>query len=48
MLVDIDVVMRVFMKNPQQMSINRGRITTTQGAHISLIRILSIILFLSW
>ena len=33
MLVDIDIIMRVFMKKPYyQMSINRGRTTTTQGA----------------
>ena len=30
------------------MSINRGRTTTTEGAHASLVRILSILLFLSW
>ena len=30
------------------MSINRGRTTTTEGAHASLVRILSFLLFLSW
>ena len=41
MLVDIDIIMRVFMKKTSyQMSINRGRMTTTQGAHASLAGIL--------
>ena len=32
MLVDIDIIMRAFMKKiSYQMSINRGRMTTTQG-----------------
>ena len=30
------------------MSINRGRMTTTEGAHASLVGILSLLLFLSW
>ena len=30
------------------MSINRGRTTTTEGAHASLVGILSFLLFLSW
>ena len=33
MLVDIDIIMRVFMeKTSYQISINRGRTTTTEGA----------------
>ena len=31
-----------------QMSINRGRTTTNQGAHANLVGILSFLLFLSW
>ena len=31
-----------------QMSINRGRTTTIEGVHASLVRILSFLLFLSW
>ena len=30
------------------MSINRGRTTTTEGAHARLVGILSFLLFLSW
>ena len=48
MLVDIDIIMRVFMKKTSfQMSINKGRTATTEGAHASLVRILSILLFVS-
>ena len=37
MFVDIDIIMRVFMKKIlYQMSINMGRTTTTQGSHTSL------------
>ena len=46
MLVDIDIIMRgLYQKSTYQMSINRGRMTTTQGAHASLVRILSFCLF---
>ena len=31
-----------------QMSINRERMTTIEGAHVSLVGILSFLLFLSW
>ena len=49
MLVDIDIIMRVFYeKSTYQMSINREIMTTTQGTHASLVRILSFLLFLSW
>ena len=34
-----------YEKTLYQMSINRGRTTTTKGAHASLVRILSILLF---
>ena len=37
-----------YEKTSFQMSINRGRMTTTGGAHESLVGILSILLFLSW
>ena len=37
-----------YEKTSSQMSINRGRMTTTQGAHASLVGILSFLLFLSW
>ena len=37
-----------YEKLTYQMSINRGRTTTTQGAHASPMRILSFLLFLSW
>ena len=38
MLVDINIIMRVFMKKTSyQMSINRGITTTTQGGHASLV-----------
>ena len=46
MLVDIDIIMRVFMKIfTHQMSINRGITTTTKGAHARLMRILSFLSF---
>ena len=49
MLVDIDIITRVFMKKfMYQISVNRERMTTTQGAQTSLEGILSILLFLSW
>ena len=49
MLVDIDIIMRVFIKKTlYQMSINKGRTTTTEGSHASFAGILSILLFLSW
>ena len=35
-----------YEKTSFQMSINRGRTTTTEGAHASLVRILYILLFL--
>ena len=37
-----------YEKTSFQMSINRGRTTTTEGAHASLVGILSFLLFLSW
>ena len=37
-----------YKKMSYQMSINRGRMTITQGAHASLVGILSFLLFLSW
>ena len=37
-----------YEKNAYQMSINRGRTTTTEDAHAILVGILSILLFLSW
>ena len=37
-----------YEKTSYQMSINRGRTTTTEGAHESLVGILSFFLFLSW
>ena len=37
-----------YEKTSFQMSINRERTTTTEGAHASLVRILSFLLFLSW
>ena len=46
MLVATNIIMRVFIKkSTYQMSIDRERITTTQAAHASLVRILSFILF---
>ena len=48
MLVDIDIIMKVFEKTSHKMSINRGRVTTTEGAHESLVRIFSLLLFFSW
>ena len=38
----------LYEKTSCQMSINRGRTTTTKGAHASLVGILSFLLFLSW
>ena len=38
----------IFKETSYQMSINRGRTTTTEGAHESLVGILSFLLFLSW
>ena len=35
-----------YEKSTYQMSINKGRMTTTQGAHASLVRLLSFFLFL--
>ena len=48
-MVDINIIMRVFFikKMSYQMSINRGRTITTQGAHASLLGILLFLLFLS-
>ena len=37
-----------YEKTSFQMFINRGRTTTTEGAHASLVGILSFLLFLSW
>ena len=37
-----------YEKTLYQMSINRGRTTTNEGAHASLVRILSFLLILSW
>ena len=37
-----------YEKTSYQISINRGRMTTTEGAHASLVGILSILLFLCW
>ena len=37
-----------YEKTSYQMSINRGRTTTTKGVHASLVGILSFLLFLSW
>ena len=37
-----------YEKTSFQMSINRGRTTITEGAHASLVGILSFLLFLSW
>ena len=37
-----------YEKTLYQMSINRGRTTTAEGAHARLVRILSFLLFLSW
>ena len=39
MLVDIDIIIRVFYeKSTYEMSINRGRMTRTQGAYASLMK----------
>ena len=47
MLVDIDIIMRIFYeKSTNQMSKNRGRTTTTKGAHASLVVLISFILSL--
>ena len=37
-----------YEKTSFQMSINKGRTTTTEGAHASLVGILSFLLFISW
>ena len=37
-----------YKKTSYQMSINRGRTITIEGAHASLVGILFILLFLSW
>ena len=37
-----------YEKTSFQMSINKGRTTTTEGAHATLVGILSFLLFLSW
>ena len=37
-----------YEKNSYQMSINKGRTITTEGAHVRLFGILSFLLFLSW
>ena len=37
-----------YEKTLYQMSINKGRTTTIEGAHASLVEILSFLLFLSW
>ena len=48
MLVDIDIIMRFLIKKmPYQMFINRGRKTTTKGAHASLVGILLFFVSLS-
>ena len=47
-LVDRDIIMRIFLKNVYQVSINRRRRITTQGARVSLVGILFFLLFLSW
>ena len=45
----LDIIMRVFMKKTSyQMSINRGRMTTSEGAHARLVGILLFLIFLSW
>ena len=37
MLVDIDIIMKVFMKNPHTKCLKKkGRMTITQGAYASL------------
>ena len=49
MLIDIDIIMRVFIKKIKyQMFINKDRATTVEGAHESLVGILSFLPFLSW
>ena len=51
MLVDIDIIMRIFVKNLQlnvyPMYMNRRKMIITQGAHISLVETLSFLLYLS-
>ena len=37
-----------YEKTSFQMSINRGIMTTSEGAHTSLVGILSFLIFLSW
>ena len=48
MLVDINIIMRLHEKSADQVSINRGRKTTTEGAYASLMGVLYFVLFLSW
>ena len=49
MLADIDIIMRVFIKKfTYQISINKERMTTAEGAHACLVRILAFLLFISW
>ena len=45
--IDFGLWMWIYEKSIYQMSINRGRTTTTEGAHASLVKILSFLLFLS-
>ena len=37
-----------YEKFTYQMSINKGRTTTTQGVHASLVGVLSFLFFMSW
>ena len=37
-----------YEKSTYQMSLNKGRTTTTKGTHTSLVGIISFLLFLSW
>ena len=37
-----------YEKTSYQMLINKGRTTTTKGAHASLVGIISFLLYLSW
>ena len=37
-----------YQKITYQMSLNKGRMTTTQGSLASLVKILTLLLFLSW
>ena len=36
-IIDIDIIMRVFLKFTNPISINKGRMTTNQGDHASLV-----------